>query len=81
MGYPADATGTVIPGTAKVLQMPTGGITPATTTKVTMEMHLDSRSAVTLPSSGAPIDFADPTTYNNATSQTGVRPPRARTWR
>jgi flagellar hook protein FlgE len=25
---------------------------------------------VTLPGAGAPIDFADPTTYNNATSQT-----------
>jgi flagellar hook protein FlgE len=25
---------------------------------------------VTVPASGAPIDFADPTTYNNATSQT-----------
>ena len=70
MGYPADASGTVIPGSAKALQMPTGGISPATTTKVTMEMNLDSRSATTLPSSGSPIDFADPTTYNNATSQT-----------
>ena len=70
MGYPADATGTVIPGSAKALQMPTAGITPATTTQVTMEMNLDSRSATTLPSSGSPIDFSDPTTYNNATSQT-----------
>ncbi len=70
MGYPADATGTIIPGTASALQMPTGGITPATTTRIDMEMNLDSRSAVTLPGAGAPIDFADPTTYNNATSQT-----------
>ena len=70
MGYPADATGTIIPGAASALQMPTGGITPATTSRVTMEMNLDSRLAVTLSSAGAPIDFADPSTYNNATSQT-----------
>ncbi|MGZ5187705.1 MAG: flagellar hook protein FlgE, partial [Caldimonas sp.] len=70
MGYPADATGVIIPGTAAALQMPTAGITPAVTTKIDMEMNLDSRSAVTLPGAGAPIDFADPTTYNNATSQT-----------
>ncbi|MEP6740668.1 MAG: flagellar hook protein FlgE [Caldimonas sp.] len=70
MGYPADATGTIIPGTASALQMPTAGITPAVTTKISMEMNLDARSAVTLPGAGTPIDFADPTTYNNATSQT-----------
>ncbi|MGZ8261208.1 MAG: flagellar hook protein FlgE, partial [Caldimonas sp.] len=70
MGYPADATGTIIPGTAGPLQMPTGGITPAVTTRIGMEMNLDARAAVTLPGAGAPIDFADPSTYNNATSQT-----------
>jgi flagellar hook protein FlgE len=70
MGYPADATGVVIPGAATALQMPTAGITPVVTTKISMEMNLDARSAVTLPAAGAPIDFADPTTYNNATSQT-----------
>ncbi len=70
MGYPADASGTVIPGTAGPLKMPTGGITPAVTTTLGMEMNLDARLGVTLPSAGAPIDFADPSTYNNATSQT-----------
>jgi len=70
MGYPADASGIVIPGAATPLRMPTGGITPAPTTRIDMEMNLDSRSSVTAPSSGPPIDFADPTTYNNATSQT-----------
>jgi flagellar hook protein FlgE len=70
MGYPADASGVVIPGTATALQMPTAGITPAVTTRIDMELNLDGRSAVTLPSAGAPIDFADPSTYNNATSQT-----------
>src|SRR3982750_1356505 len=70
MGYPADATGTIIPGAAGPLQMPTGGITPAVTTTIGMEMNLDARAGVTLPGAGAPIDFADPSTYNNATSQT-----------
>ena len=70
MGYPADATGTIIPGTATALQLPTAGITPAVSTKVAMEMNLDSTAAVTAPASGTPINFADPTTYNNATSQT-----------
>ena len=70
MGYPADATGTIIPGAAGPLQMPTGGITPAVTTTIGMEMNLDARLGTTLPAAGAPIDFADPTTYNNATSQT-----------
>ena len=50
--------------------MPTAGITPAVTTSIGMEMNLDSRLGVTLPAAGAPIDFSDPTTYNNATSQT-----------
>jgi flagellar hook protein FlgE len=70
MGYPANAAGTVIPGTASALQMPTAGLTPAVTTSISMQMNLDATSAVTVPASGAPIDFADPTTYNNATSQT-----------
>jgi flagellar hook protein FlgE len=70
IGYPADATGTIIPGAGGPLQMPTGGITPAVTTTIDMEMNLDARLGVTLPGAGAPIDFADPTTYNNATSQT-----------
>ena len=70
MGYPADASGTIIPGTATALRMPTAGITPQVTTGIQMEMNLDSRAGVTLPGAGAPIDFADPSTYNNATSQT-----------
>lgn len=70
LGYPADATGTIIPGTAVPLSMPTAGITPRATSTISMEMNLDSRLGVTLPTSGAPIDFNDPSTYNSATSQT-----------
>jgi len=70
MGYPADATGTIIPGTATALQMPTAGLTPVVTSTISMQMNLDATQAVTVPAAGAPIDFADPSTYNNATSQT-----------
>ena len=70
MGYAADSSGNVIAGAAAPLQMPTAGITPAVTTQVGMELNLDARLGTTLPSSGAPISFSDPTTYNNATSQT-----------
>jgi flagellar hook protein FlgE len=70
MGYAADGAGTILPGQAKPLQMPTAGITPSATSKIKLEMNLDARLAVTLPSSGAPIDTSDPSTYNNATSLT-----------
>jgi len=70
MGYPADASGSIMAGAAQPLQMPTAGITPAATTRIAMELNLDARSPVTVPSAGAPIDFADPDTYNNATSLT-----------
>ena len=70
MGYPADGTGTIIAGTAQPLQMPTAGITPAITSRIDMELNLDSRLKTTVPASGSPIDFADPSTFNNATSIT-----------
>ncbi|MEP7057940.1 MAG: flagellar hook protein FlgE [Caldimonas sp.] len=70
MGYQVDLTGAIQAGQAKALQMPTAGITPAETSKIKMELNLDARASITLPASGAPIDFADPTTYNNATSVT-----------
>ncbi len=53
MGFPADATGTILPGAATALKLPTAGITPQVTTGVQMEMNLDSRAAVTLPSAPA----------------------------
>ena len=70
MGYPADATGAVQAGQAVALQMPTAGIKPAPTTQIKMELNLDARAQVTVPGAGAPIDFTDPKTYNNATSVT-----------
>jgi flagellar hook protein FlgE len=71
MGYPADANGVIQPGESKALEVPTAGISPKSTTAITMEANLDSRLATTLPAPpAAAINFADATTYNNATSQT-----------
>jgi flagellar hook protein FlgE len=69
MGYPANGTGVIQPGTASPMQLPSAGINPAATTQMAIEMNLDSRAAVTVPASGS-IDFSDPRTYNNATSLT-----------
>jgi len=70
LGYPASGNGVIQPGAAVPLQLPTSGINPQVTGNITLEMNLDSRLAVTAPASGAAIDYADPTTYNNATSMT-----------
>ncbi len=70
MGYPADGTGVIQPGTASPLQLPTAGIKPAVTSKMDVELNLDSRAKSTVPAAGAPIVFNDPATYNNATSLT-----------
>ena len=70
IGYAADANGTVLPGKAVPLKVPTQGIAPQVTTNVGLELNLDSRSAVTVPVVGAAIDFEDPRTFNNATSLT-----------
>ena len=70
LGYPADGQGNIQPGQARPIQLPTAGIDPRATDSIDMELNLDARAAVTLPSSGDRIDFDDPTTYNNATSVT-----------
>ncbi len=72
MGYPADGTGTIQPGLAVPLQLPTAGIAPNKTAEVEIELNLDSREGVTWPGAGVvpQIDFDDPDTYNNATSLT-----------
>jgi flagellar hook protein FlgE len=70
MGYPADGTGVIQPGQASALRLPTAGINPAQTTRVALELNLDSRAGSTAPVSGPAIDFGNPSTYNNATSVT-----------
>lgn len=72
MGYPANGAGIIQPGTARPLQLPTGGTAPAVTTKVNMEFNLDSRVKTTAPGggTGTGMNLKDSTTYNNATSMT-----------
>lgn len=72
MGYPANGAGVIQPGTAQPLQLPTGGIPPAVTSKVNVEFNLDSRLKTTAPGggTGTGMDLKDSATYNNATSMT-----------
>ena len=70
MGYPADGGGVIQPGLAAPLQMPTAGITPSASTKIRMELNLDSRAGTTMPAATPLIDLTDPKTYNNASSLT-----------
>ena len=70
LGYPADGQGVIQPGQALPLQLPTAGIKPNASSKITMEMNLDSRAATTLPATTPQVNFSDATTYNNATSLT-----------
>jgi flagellar hook protein FlgE len=68
MGYPADGTGTIRPGAAVALQLPTAGVPPQATSDIRIEFNLDSRAGP-VPTAPA-VNFSDPTTYNNATSMT-----------
>jgi flagellar hook protein FlgE len=70
IGYMADADGVVQPGAAVPLKLPTAGISPEPTTRLELEVNLDSRKAVTAPTTGNAIDYRDPRTFNNATSLT-----------
>jgi flagellar hook protein FlgE len=70
VGYPASADGTIQPGGAVPLQLPTGGVAPNPTGKIGVDMNLDARKATTLPAGTPQIDFTDATTYNDATSVT-----------
>ena len=70
LGYVADSNGVIQPGRAVPLQLPTGGIDPSATTRAALEVNLDARKAPTRPAAAPFIDFADATTYNDATSLT-----------
>jgi flagellar hook protein FlgE len=70
LGYSADGNGVIQPGQLSPLRLPTGGIDPNPSSRVAVEMNLDSRLAVTLPAAAPMIDFATASTYNNATSLT-----------
>ncbi len=69
LGYPASALGTLVPGQAQPLTLPTAGIKPSETRNIKLELNLDSRAKVTAdPASTVPIDFDSASTYNSATS-------------
>lgn len=69
LGYPANEQGTLVPGQAQPLTLPTAGIKPSVTGNVTLELNLDARAKVTRDPSVTPvIDFSDARTYNSATS-------------
>jgi flagellar hook protein FlgE len=68
LGYPTDANGVVQPGVAQALKLPTAGLAPQQTTKITMELNLNSGDKI-IPAATA-FNATDPSTYNNATSQT-----------
>ena len=70
VGYPALQDGTIQPGAAVPLRLPTGGVAPNPTSEITVELNLDSRKATTLPATAPLIDFTDPKSYNDATSVT-----------
>ncbi len=70
VGYPAAKDGTIQPGAAVPLQLPTGGVDPNPTGRISIEMNLDSRKATTLPAATPQIDFGNAKTYNDATSVT-----------
>jgi flagellar hook protein FlgE len=53
MGYAADGSGTILPGQATPLQMPTAGITPSATNRIKLEMNLDARAPATVPAASA----------------------------
>ncbi|WP_428420087.1 flagellar hook protein FlgE [Methylibium sp.] len=69
LGYSADSQGVIVPGQAQPIQLPTAGINPRATDRISIEMNLDARLATTVPAAGG-IDINDPATYNNATSVT-----------
>jgi flagellar hook protein FlgE len=69
MGYQADGTGTIQPGAAVPLTLPTAGIEPAATSAIDLEMNLDSGDAV-IPTQSPRIDFSKAATYSEATEMT-----------
>jgi len=65
-GYPANANGTISPGTPVPMQLSLANIAPKSTTNASLSLNLDSRS--TTPT--AAFNITDPTSYNSSTAQT-----------
>jgi flagellar hook protein FlgE len=65
-GYPANAAGTISPGTPSAIQLSLANIAPKATANASVSLNLDSRS--TAPA--AAFNLTDPTTYNSSTALT-----------
>ncbi|HEX4583977.1 MAG TPA: flagellar hook protein FlgE [Burkholderiaceae bacterium] len=65
-GYPANANGTISPGTPLPLQLSLANIAPKATATASLSLNLDSRS--TTPT--AAFNINDPTSYNSSTALT-----------
>jgi flagellar hook protein FlgE len=65
-GYPANANGTISPGTPVPMQLSLANIAPKGTSNASLSLNLDSRS--TTPT--AAFNLADPTSYNSSTALT-----------
>jgi flagellar hook protein FlgE len=70
LGYAANEAGEVQPGRTTSLKLPTAGVMPKASSDIQIEMNLDARQKVTLPTTGVVIDYDKASTYNNATSLT-----------
>ena len=69
LGHQITSLGSLVPGKATPIQLPTAGIQPTPTSSITLEINLDSRSKQTFDAAATtPIDINNDKTYNNATS-------------
>jgi flagellar hook protein FlgE len=65
-GFPANANGTISPGTPVPVQLSLANIAPKATANASLSLNLDSRSTVP----GAAFNLTDPTSYNSSTALT-----------
>ena len=70
VGYTADSMGVIVPGAVGAIQLPTGGIAPRVSSKITMDGYLNAEEKATMPAGTPQITFSNVDTFNRATSQT-----------
>ena len=70
IGYQADLSNVIQPGVVGPLQLPTVGVSPKVTSKIDLELNLDTRQEITTPPGAPLIDYGDIDTFNNATGLT-----------
>lgn len=69
-GYPADASGAILPATPSAIYIDTSDLQPSQTTTIEMGLNLDSRSTVPTNAWVAGATTPDTSTYNSSTSVT-----------